>query len=66
LIPWFNLKQFLRAAKTRTAETLDQTITEAPKTITADNAAAWLRHCGYAIIAMSDEFGWFKTHLLSL
>lgn len=45
---WFKLKQFLRA-KARTAETLDQTVTEALKTITADNAAAWFRYCGYAL-----------------
>lgn len=46
---WFKLKQFLRAAKARTVEVLDQAITEALKTITADNAAAWFRHCGYAL-----------------
>jgi transposase len=46
---WFKLKQFLRAAKARTPEALDQAITEALKTITADNAAAWFRHCGYAL-----------------
>jgi hypothetical protein len=39
----------LRTAKARTAEALDQAITEALKTITADNAAAWFRHCGYGI-----------------
>ena len=46
---WFKLKQFLRAAKARTAEALDQALTEALKTITADNTAAWFRHCGYAL-----------------
>ena len=46
---WFKLKQFLRAAKARTAEALDQAITEALQTITADNSAAWFRHCGYAL-----------------
>jgi transposase len=44
---WSKFKQFLRAAKARTAEALDQAITEALKTITSDNAAAWFRHCGY-------------------
>ena len=44
---WSKFKQFLRAAKARTAEALDQAITEALKTITPDNAAAWFRHCGY-------------------
>ena len=46
---WSKLKQLLRAAKARTAEALDLAITEALKAITADNAAAWFRHCGYAL-----------------
>ena len=46
---WFKLKHFLRGAKARTADGLDQAITEALKTITAENAAAWFRHCGYAL-----------------
>ncbi len=46
---WSKFKQFLRAAKARTAEALEQAVTEALKTITADNAAAWFRHCGYGI-----------------
>jgi transposase len=46
---WSKLKQWLRAAKARTAEELDQAITEALKAITADNAAAWFRHCGYRV-----------------
>ena len=39
----------LRAAKARIAGALDQAISEAPKTITAENAGAWFRHCGYAL-----------------
>jgi len=46
---WFKLKQFLRTAKARTAEALDQAISEALKTITAENTAAWFRHSGYAL-----------------
>ena len=46
---WSKLKQLLRAAKARTAEALDQAITEALNAITAENAAAWFRHCGYAL-----------------
>jgi transposase len=46
---WFKLKQFLRGIKARTDEALEQGITQALKTITADNAAAWFRHCGYAL-----------------
>jgi transposase len=44
---WFKLKQFLRGIKARTAEALEQAVTEALKTITAENAIAWFRHCGY-------------------
>jgi len=46
---WFKLKQCLRTAKARTAEALDQAITEALKTIPADHAAAWFHYCGYAL-----------------
>jgi transposase len=46
---WFKLKQFLRTAKARSAEALEEAIAEAFKTITQDNAIAWFRHCGYAL-----------------
>jgi transposase len=44
---WSKFKKFLRDAKARTKEALDQAVTDALETITADNAAAWFRHCGY-------------------
>jgi DNA invertase Pin-like site-specific DNA recombinase len=53
---WSKFKKFLRDAKARTKEALDQAVTNALNTITADNAlntitadnaAAWFRHCGY-------------------
>jgi transposase len=44
---WSKFKKFLRDAKARTKEALDQAVTDALKTITAENAAAWFRHCGY-------------------
>ena len=46
---WSKFKPFLRAAKARTTEALEQAVSEALKTITADNAVAWFRHCGYGI-----------------
>jgi len=46
---WAKLKQLLRAAKARTTELLDAAVAELLKTITADNAAAWFRHCGYGL-----------------
>jgi transposase len=44
---WSKFRQFLRAAKARSKEALDQAISDALKTITAQNAAAWFRFCGY-------------------
>ena len=44
---WSKFKQSLRSAKARTAEALDQAVTQALQTITADNARAWFRHCGH-------------------
>ena len=55
---WSKFKKFLRDAKARTKEALDQPVTDALKTITADNAAAWFRHCGYqgtAIVGRSND-----------
>jgi transposase len=49
---WCKFKQFLRAAKARTQEALDQAITDALKTIAAANAAAWFRPCGYQSTAI--------------
>ncbi|HET9282165.1 MAG TPA: IS630 family transposase, partial [Candidatus Angelobacter sp.] len=39
-LAWSKFKQYLRTAKSRTAEALDQAVTEALQTITAGNAAA--------------------------
>ncbi len=49
---WSKFKKFLRDAKARTQEALDRAIAGALKTITAANAAAWFRHCGYGGTAM--------------
>jgi transposase len=46
---WSKFKQHLRSAKARSAEALDQAITDALKTISTDNARAWFRHCGYTL-----------------
>lgn len=40
---WSKLKQFLRAAKARTAEQLQQAIAEALNTITSHDTEAWFR-----------------------
>jgi transposase len=46
---WSKLKQLLRSAKARTAEVLDQSITDLLPEITADNAQAWFRYSGYGV-----------------
>lgn len=46
---WAKLKQLLRATKARDSTTLDQAITEALPSITANNATAWFRLCNYRV-----------------
>ncbi len=46
---WAKIKQLLRAAKARLVEALEHATAEAIAAITADNAAAWFRHCGYGV-----------------
>lgn len=42
---WSKLKQLLRTAKARTKDALEETIAEALKLISPENAAAWFKHC---------------------
>jgi transposase len=46
---WAKLTQLLRATKARDSATLDQAITEALPSITANNATAWFRLCNYRV-----------------
>jgi transposase len=46
-LAWSKFKPRRRRAKARSAETLETAVTEALKTLTAENAVAWFRHCGY-------------------
>lgn len=46
---WSKLKTFLRAAKTRTREALDDALTHAIRTITPADAHGWFAHWGYAL-----------------
>ena len=43
------LKAALRRAQARTQEALEAAIDAALLTITADNARAWFKHCGFPI-----------------
>jgi transposase len=46
---WSKIKTYLRAAKARTSERLDEAIKKAFETITESDARAWFKHCGYAL-----------------
>lgn len=46
---WSKIKQFLRSAKARTVEALEQAIAEALAAITPENASAWFSHCNYGL-----------------
>ena len=46
---WSKIKTFLRAAKARTREALDEAVTGALATVTEADARAWFAHCGYVL-----------------
>ena len=46
---WAKVKTALRAAKARTLAALIDAVCEALRSITAEDAAAWFAHCGYAV-----------------
>ncbi|MBF0241965.1 MAG: transposase [Desulfamplus sp.] len=46
---WSKIKQFLKKAKARTKENLEQAISNAMNTITKEDIIGWFEHCGYAL-----------------
>ena len=44
---WSKIKQALRSLKARTAAALEAALVQALASISAENAPAWLRFCGY-------------------
>lgn len=46
---WSKIKTYLRAAKARTREALEEAIKQALATVTESDARAWFEHCGYAL-----------------
>ena len=46
---WSKIKEHLRSAKARTLEILEVVVAQALASVTAHNASAWFRHCGYTI-----------------
>jgi len=43
------VKTYLRAAKARTREALEEAIEQAIATLTESDARAWFKHCGYVL-----------------
>lgn len=48
---WAKIKTALRAAKARTFETLGEALKLALQSVTANDAKAWIEHCGYCVHA---------------
>ena len=46
---WSKIKTVLRAAKARTREALEQAIKQAIAMVSASDARAWFKHCGYVL-----------------
>lgn len=46
---WSKLKTFLRVAKARLRPALEQAVGDGLRTITAQDAKGWFRHCGYVL-----------------
>ena len=46
-LAWAKLKAFLKAARARAVEALDNAIAMAMELITPENAQAWFKHCGF-------------------
>ena len=46
---WSKIKTALRAAKARTREALEAAIKQAMMTVSASDARAWFKHCGYVL-----------------
>jgi transposase len=46
---WSKLKTYLRAAKARSREALEETLKYAIELVSAADARGWFAHCGYAL-----------------
>ncbi len=49
---WSKIKTFLRAAKARTREELEQALAEAIKLVTKSDIRGWFKHCGYKVASV--------------
>src|SRR5271167_1404377 len=57
---WDEIKQCLRAAKTRAVDLLEKAVATAIAAVTPHNATAWFRHCGYLLsdTATKEPLAW--------
>jgi transposase len=46
---WSKIKTYLRKAKARTREALEEALKQALETVTESDALSWFTHCGYAV-----------------
>lgn len=46
---WSKIKAFLRGAKARTADALDQALAQAIGLVTKADIRGWFKHCGYSL-----------------
>jgi len=46
---WSKIKSYLRAAKARTREELEQSLVAALRLVTSEDCAGWFSHCGYQV-----------------
>ena len=46
---WSKIKGYLRGAKARTGEELDQALAQAIKLVTKADIRGWFKHCGYSL-----------------
>ena len=46
---WSKIKAYLRGAKARTQEQLDQALAAAIKMVTKSDIRGWFKHCGYSL-----------------
>ena len=46
---WSKIKSYLRGAKARTDEALDEALAQAIKLVTKGDIRGWFKHCGYSL-----------------
>jgi len=47
---WAKVKAYLRKVKARTFDALVEALAQALRAVSSQDAIAWFKHCGYAVI----------------